>query len=136
MHCVAQECPDLHRRAKQARERLATRILEHQHSLAGLSHQFQRPDCPGAVQFVLQAIFVAKAVQAGRRWLFRSGPCQQEIAAGLVRAPSSIEDTLAVVPQDLQSVTHYPEASCSAFLRTQVSREDTPTPLRHHWGIV
>jgi hypothetical protein len=99
-------------------------ILEHERGPAGLTHQFQRPNRPGTVQLVLQAIFVGKAVQAGRQWLFRGGPRQQVIAAGVVRAPSSVEDTLAVVPQDLQSVMHCREAFCRPFLRTQVSSED------------
>ena len=61
----AQECSHLHGRAEQPVERLAARVLEHQHGPAALAHELQRPHRPRTVQLVLQAVFVSKAIEGG-----------------------------------------------------------------------
>ena len=60
----AQEASHLDGRAEQPVERLATRILEHQHRPTALAHEVQRPHGPRAIQLILQAVFVGQAIEA------------------------------------------------------------------------
>ena len=71
------------------------------------AHELQRPHRPRAVQFVLQPVFVSEAIEAGGWWMFGGGPHKQARSSlSSPRAPPSAEDALAVLPQDLEAVTH------------------------------
>src|SRR5215475_2119856 len=59
-----QEGSRLHGRAEQPFERLAARILEHQHGPARVAYELQRPHCPRRVELVLQLVFVREALEA------------------------------------------------------------------------
>ncbi len=102
-----QKMPCFHGRAEQPRKWFAARILEHQHGLAVFTQELQRPHCPCAIKLVPQAKFVSKPIEAGRQWMFGSEPRKQDVvAAVLARTPSSREDALAIVPQNLEPVIH------------------------------
>ena len=58
-----QEASDLHGCVKLFVERLANRILKHQHGLAGYAHEVERPQCPRAVKLILQFKFVSEAIE-------------------------------------------------------------------------
>ena len=60
----AQEASYLHGRAEQPVERLAARILEHQHGPTGVAHELQRPHRPCPVELILQLVFVREAIEA------------------------------------------------------------------------
>ena len=60
----AQEASHLHGRAEQPVERLAARIIEHQHGPTGVAHELQRPHRPCAVELILQLVFVREAIEA------------------------------------------------------------------------
>src|SRR5689334_3412703 len=69
----AQEASDLHRGAEQPGEWLATEIFEHKNGPLGILHELQRLRRPGAIQFVLQLIFVRKGIEALRSWTLCGG---------------------------------------------------------------
>jgi hypothetical protein len=54
----------LHRRAEQRFERLAARILEHQHGPTGVAHEVERPHCPRRLELILEFVFVGQAIKA------------------------------------------------------------------------
>jgi metallophosphoesterase superfamily enzyme len=60
----AQKAFHLHGHTKRPIERLAARIVEHQHGSTGVAHELQRPHRPGLVEFILQFVFVREAVEA------------------------------------------------------------------------
>ena len=60
----AQEASHLHGRAEQPVERLAARILEHQHGPTGVAHELQRPHRPRRVELILEFVFVGEAIEA------------------------------------------------------------------------
>ena len=60
----AQEASYLHGRAEQTVERLAARILEHQHGPTGVAHELQRPHRPCPVELVFQLVFVSEAIES------------------------------------------------------------------------
>ena len=96
----AQEASHLQRRAEQPVERLAARILEHQHGPAAVAPKFQRPCRPRPVQLILQAIFVSEAIEGGRYRMLpggRHGKHRIPVAVGAL-APCPAEDALAVLP--------------------------------------
>ncbi len=104
----AQEAPEVHGRAEQPIERLAARVLEHQHGPAVFAHELQRPYRPGAIELVFQFVFMGEAVESGgRRALPRRQHNQHSppFAVG-ARAPSSAEDPIANVPQDVEALIH------------------------------
>ena len=100
--CEAQEAPHVHGRAKQPVERVAVRILEHQHGPTALAHELQWSHRPRAVELVLQPIFVSEAIKAARGGMLRGGNHDKHGGPGAVirLAPSSAEDALAILPQD------------------------------------
>ena len=83
----AQEAPHLHRRAEQPVERLAARILEHQHGPTVFAHELQRPRRPCAVQLILQPIFVSEAIEDGRWRVLRGGRAPPARRSGVPSAP-------------------------------------------------
>jgi hypothetical protein len=58
-----QERPHRHRLTEQPLQRLATRVLQHQHGPTALADELQRPHRPRAVEFILQSIFMSKAIE-------------------------------------------------------------------------
>ena len=60
----AQEASHFHGRAEQPVERLAARILEHQHGPTAFAHELQRPHRPRPVELILQPVFVSEAIEA------------------------------------------------------------------------
>ena len=103
-----QKAADLHRRADERRERLAARILQHQDVPAMFVHEFRRPDRPRAVQIVFQFVVTGEAGEDRGRRAF-AGRRQDEHGALLAigaRSPSSTQDPLAVVPQDVHALIH------------------------------
>jgi len=68
-----QKISHLHGRAEQPRERLAAGIIEHQKGLAAFAHQFERPHCPRAIEFVLQIKLVSEAINASGQRMFGRG---------------------------------------------------------------
>ena len=69
----AQEASHLHGRAEQPLERLAARILEHQHRPTAFALKRQRPRRPAAVQLVLQFVFVGEAIEGRPVRVLRGG---------------------------------------------------------------
>ena len=70
----AQEAPQLHRPAEQARKRLSAIVLEQQHGPPALADELQRPRRPGAIQLVPHFIVMGEAVEVGRRRAVRRRP--------------------------------------------------------------
>ena len=60
----AQEASYLHGLTEQTVERLAARILEHQHGPTGVAHEVQRPRRPCPVELILQLVFVREAIES------------------------------------------------------------------------
>ena len=85
-------------------ERLAAGILEHQCGPTAFADELQRSCCPCPVQVVLQFIFVSEAIEGGRRRMLGGGQhCQHGAAVSVsAQAPSSAEDAVPVLPQDLE----------------------------------
>ena len=75
----------LHWRAEQVVERLAARILEHQHSAAAFARKRERPHRPRVVQLIPQSVFVGETSKARGRRMRRCGQHGQHGAA----APSA-----------------------------------------------
>ena len=98
-----QEASHFHGRAEKALERLAARVLEHQHGPAAFASKLERPHRPGPVQLVLQSVFVGQASEAGGRRVLRGGQHGKHGAGVAIgaQAPYSAEDAFAVFPQDL-----------------------------------
>ena len=103
----AQEASHLHRGAEQPGERLAARIFEHKNGPAALLHELQRLRRPGAVQFVLQSIFVREAIEALRRRVLRGRKHGQHNVSFAVGAftPGSAKQNPFVVTQDLRAMS-------------------------------
>jgi hypothetical protein len=55
---------DLHRLPDETIEWLASGVIDHEHRLPALAHQFQRPQCPSAVQITLKFVFAREAIDA------------------------------------------------------------------------
>jgi hypothetical protein len=66
-----QERSHPYRHADARAEQIAAKILEEQNGPAAISHKLDRPRSPGAVQLIFQGVFVGKAIESGRSWLFR-----------------------------------------------------------------
>ena len=104
----AQEALQLHGRAEQPLERLAARILEHQHGPTALAHELQGPRRPGAVQLILQPVFVRQAIEDIRWRVFRGEEHRQHgVPAAIgIEARCSAENAVAILPQDLEALIH------------------------------
>jgi hypothetical protein len=102
----AQEPPRLHRRIDERSERLAARVLQHQHGPALFAYELNRPRRPGAVQLVSQLQMMGEAAQDGRRRAVASRRHNQHGAplARSAKARGPIEDASAVVPQDMEAL--------------------------------
>ena len=100
----AQEASHLHRRAEQPVERLAARILQHQHGPAAVADELQRSRRPRSVQRVLQSKFMRQAIEGRRCRMLRGGKHgQHDVPAAIgILAPRAAEDAIAVLPQDLE----------------------------------
>ena len=61
-HGQSKKLPDLHRLPDEAIERLASGVIDHEHRLSALTHQFQRLQGPGTVQVPLKFVFVREAI--------------------------------------------------------------------------
>ena len=85
-------------------ERLAARILEHQHGPAAFALKRQRPHRPRVVQLILQSVFVGETSKASGGRVHRSGQHGQHGAAATVgvSAPPPAEDALVVLPQNME----------------------------------
>src|SRR6516225_9010601 len=59
-----QEASDLHWPTEQPVERLAARILKHQHRPTGVTHEVQRAHRPCPVELILEFIFVRESIEA------------------------------------------------------------------------
>ena len=103
----AQEASDLHRRADQPGERLAARIFEHENGPGAILHELQRLRRPGAVQFVLQSIFVCDAIEALRCRVLRGRSHGQHDVSFAVGAftPGPAKQNPFVVTQDLRAIS-------------------------------
>ena len=60
----AQEASYLHGPTEQTVERLAARIIEHQHGPTGVAHEGQRPRRPCPVELIFQLVFVREAIES------------------------------------------------------------------------
>jgi hypothetical protein len=60
----AQEASYLHGPTEQTVERLAARIVEHQHGPTGVAHEGQRPRRPCPVELIFQLVFVREAIES------------------------------------------------------------------------
>jgi len=99
-----QEAPRLHRRSDEPLERFAARILDQELSPAALLPKLQWSRGPSGVKLVSQCVFVGKAMKHGER-MMTSGRKRYQKARIVVVAsnpPSTAEDTLAVVRQELE----------------------------------
>jgi hypothetical protein len=94
-HGEAQEASELEGRAQQPAERLAARILEHQYGSAAVTPQLQRPDRPGTVQLIFQAIFVREPVESGRSRVLRGEQHRQDVPLAI---DPPAEHAVAVLP--------------------------------------
>src|SRR6516162_1557799 len=100
-----QEAPDIHGYAEQHLERLAARILEHQHSPTGFAHELQWQHRPRAIEFALQFVFVTEVIE-GRTRRVVGGRSNEQHGAPLtvvVQSPAAVKDALAVLPEDLRA---------------------------------
>ena len=113
----AQEACNLHRCAEQSVQRLAARILEHQHDLAALAHQLERAHGPGAVELVPQSIFVGEAIDTARRDRLGGRNDGQDGGPGAAirPAPGSAEGAFAVLPQDRETARSIGDKSRGCF---------------------
>jgi hypothetical protein len=125
-----QEASHRHGLAEQATKRLAAGILQHEHDLAKVLDELQRPHGPRTVQFVLQSIFVSETLEDGGGRMLRDGPHRQHGTAIAVRAraPSSAEDTITVLPQDLEPVI-FLSAEARSWFQLQASAIMPSGPL-------
>ena len=99
-----QKALHLQGRSEQSVERLAAGVLEHQHALPAFADERERSHRPRPVQFVLQSVFVSKAIEGGRRRMLRGGQHDQHggrITLGVALSPA--EDAFTVLPQDLEA---------------------------------
>ena len=102
-----QEGPHRHRLTEQPLQRLATRVLQHQHGPTAFADELQRPHRPRAVELILQSVFVSKAIEDVRWRVLHGGHHGQHGEAVAIRAqaPPSAEHAMsAVLPQDLETV--------------------------------
>ena len=100
----AQEAPHLHGLAEQPAERLAARVLEHQHGPTGIAHELQRPRRPRLVELILEFVFMRESIEAraGRLVGGRQNDQHGAPVAIIVQAPPFSEDAFAVLPQNLR----------------------------------
>jgi hypothetical protein len=100
----AQETSHFHRRAEQFAEQHAAGILEHQDALTAISHKLERLHRPGAIQLILEGVFVSKAIKSSQRRLLRCREYDQYILAPASRAltPAAAKDEPAILRQDLK----------------------------------
>jgi hypothetical protein len=98
----AKELSYLHWGAEEAAEQVAARIFEQQNDLAAVSRKRKRPHGPCAVQLILEGIFVGKAIESGRRRLFRGWAHNQHAntLTFCAVAPASTEGDSTILPQD------------------------------------
>jgi hypothetical protein len=105
-HGEAEELSDLHRLADEVIERLTTRVINHEHSLSALAYQFQRPQCPSAVQVTLKIVFVGETINAVQSRMLNAGRVGNErvlFALGVI-PPQFAEGTSGISPQDLYGI--------------------------------
>ena len=79
-------------------------ILEHQYCPTAIALKRQWPRRPSAVQLVLQAVFVSQVIEGGRCRMLGGGQHGQHgdpLTVNVLHA--SAEDTVAVLPQDLEA---------------------------------
>jgi hypothetical protein len=65
-----EESRDLHRFAEEPVERLAARILEHQHRLIAVTNEFERSDGPRTLQVIFESIFVRETLDTRAPTIF------------------------------------------------------------------
>jgi len=100
-HRESEELPELHRPADKAIEGFAAWVIHHEHGLPALTHQLQWPHCPGTIQEALKGVFVRKAIDALKGWVFCAGSDGYERVRLGVIPPKSAEGTVGVSPQYL-----------------------------------
>jgi hypothetical protein len=84
-------------------ERLAPRILEHQHGPSAVARELQRSHRPRSIQLILQRVFVSKAIEVCARRVLggRHNDQHGALLAIIADARPSAEYALAVLPQNL-----------------------------------
>jgi hypothetical protein len=72
--------------------------------LAAISHKLERLHRPGAIQLILEGVFVSKAIKSSQRRLLRCREYDQYILAPASRAltPAAAKDEPAILRQDLK----------------------------------
>jgi len=84
-------------------ERLARCVLDNQHRLTAVAHEFHWPQCPRTIEVLLKFEFVCEAIDAPEYRVLSVGKSGYErvpIAARII-SPQSAEDTSCVSPQNL-----------------------------------
>src|SRR6516164_7659032 len=86
-------------------ERLAARILEHQHGPSAVVRELQRLHRPLPIQLILQGVFVSQTIEARARRVLGGRQNDQHSApvAVIADAQPSADDALAVFPQNLRA---------------------------------
>ena len=105
-HSESEKPSDLHGLADEAIERLASCVVDDQHRPPALAHELHRPQCPRAIQVVLELVFVDEAIDALERGMLGAGKDGDEsvpVARGTI-PPESAEGTSGVLPQHLHRV--------------------------------
>ncbi|MNN73029.1 hypothetical protein D3C76_975930 [compost metagenome] len=106
VHGQAQAGYDVQRLAQHTGQRLAAGVIEQQAGLAAFTVQRLRAQCPGAVQFVAQAVLVGQPFQSGGQRMFSGRAHQQHAGAVATGWTGAAEYPLSVVPQDLLLAGH------------------------------
>ena len=102
-HGEPEELSDLHRLPDEAIEGRASRVIDNQHRLSALAHQFHWPQCPRGIQVLSKFVFVREAIEALERRMLSAGRDGYErvpIAVGII-PPKSAERTAGFSPQHL-----------------------------------
>jgi hypothetical protein len=62
VHGESEELSDLHRLSDEAIKGILSSVVDHEHRLPGLAHQFERPQGQCNVQVRLKSVFVREAI--------------------------------------------------------------------------
>jgi hypothetical protein len=102
-HRESEELSDLHRLPDKAIERLTSCVINNEHRLSALAHQFQRPQCPRTVQVLPKFEFMREAIDAlkGRMLSFGRDGYERVPIAVRVIPEQSAEGTSRISPQHL-----------------------------------
>ena len=109
---AAQEAPDIHGYAEQHLERLAARIIEHQHGSIGFAHELQWPHCPRAIEFVVQLVFVCEAIEGRTRRVVEAGATNSTARRLAHRRVASRDERRVRCPPTIPE-SHHPSTRCS-----------------------